>query len=141
MYSLRPAQQQTPIGPGDSPRDGGESRHRAQQAFHLMCQHAEDELSISAIAETLGVGLRSLQIAFAEHYGIPPRDMLTRLRLERARAALMAAPAGARVTAIALEAGFTHLSRFSQSYRLIYGELPVETLRRARGPAAAPRAQ
>lgn len=108
-----------------------DASHRAQSALDLMRLEAEGDVSISAIAERVGIGLRSLQITFATQYGLTPREMLTRLRLQKARAALLAPPLGARVTAIALDAGFTHLSRFSQTYRQVYGERPIETLRRA----------
>jgi transcriptional regulator GlxA family with amidase domain len=33
------------------------------------------------------------------------------------------------VTRIALDVGYGHLGRFSEHYRLVYGELPSETLR------------
>lgn len=105
---------------------------RAERAFALMQAEAEDSVSITAIAGQVGIGMRCLQIAFAQHYGMTPREMLTRLRLDRARALLLAAEPDARVTLIALETGFTHLSRFSVAYHRAFGEHPVETLRRAR---------
>ncbi|WP_181420871.1 helix-turn-helix domain-containing protein [Rhodobacter viridis] len=101
-------------------------------AFALMQAEAEENVSITEIAARVGIGMRCLQIAFAQHYGLTPREMLTRLRLDRARERLLAGEPGARVTAIALDAGFTHLSRFSVSYHQAFGERPVETLRRAR---------
>jgi len=105
---------------------------RAELALSLMQAEAEETVSITDIAGRLGIGMRCLQIAFAQHYGLTPREMLTRLRLDRARERLLAAEPGARVTAIALDAGFTHLSRFSVCYHQAFGERPVETLRRAR---------
>ena len=53
-------------------------------------------------------------------------------RLERTHAQLLAAdPAVSSVTEIALNNGFSHLSRFSAAYRRRFAEYPSETLRRA----------
>ena len=53
------------------------------------------------------------------------------LRLEQAHATLRAS-AKANVSEIALACGFTHFSRFAETYRRHYGETPSVTLRRAR---------
>lgn len=122
-------------GRGADPGPGGAeaaARLRAVQALALMRAEADGAVSIARIAERLGVGMRCLQLAFAAHYGMTPREMLTTLRLEKARSLLLAAAPEATVTTIALDAGFSHLSRFSESYRRAFGECPVETLRRRR---------
>jgi len=38
------------------------------------------------------------------------------------------------VTQVALDYGFVHLGRFSESYKSAFGELPSETLRRQKAP-------
>jgi AraC-like DNA-binding protein len=52
--------------------------------------------------------------------------------LERARERLQSAEPTDTVTTIALECGFAHLGRFPTTYRTAFGELPTETLARAR---------
>jgi transcriptional regulator GlxA family with amidase domain len=84
------------------------------------------------LAQSLGISLRSLQLAFQEVHGHGPREALNRIRLEKARQRLLAAREEGRVTAIALESGFSHLSRFAQSYAQAFGERPSETLLRRR---------
>ena len=56
---------------------------------------------------------------------------LKAIRLEKAHAALQSGDSkgGADVTKIALDAGFAHLGRFAQAYRLRFGELPSATAR------------
>jgi transcriptional regulator GlxA family with amidase domain len=61
-----------------------------------------------------------------------PRDMLLRFRLERARERLLKPGPTDTVTSIALDCGFAHLGRFPAAYRIAFGELPAETLARAR---------
>jgi AraC-like DNA-binding protein len=107
--------------------------HRVRQAEEMMDAGSDDPLSVLEIAQALGVSLRSLQLAFAEvHDGQSPRDVLNRMRLEKARQRLLAANGDGQVTTIALDSGFYHLSRFAQSYARAFGERPSETLARRR---------
>ena len=88
---------------------------------------------MAKLAESLGVSLRSLQMAFAAAYGgCSPRAILNRIRPEKARARLLASPQDGQVTTIAMDSGFFHLGRFSQAYARAYGEKPSETLARRR---------
>ena len=107
--------------------------HRVRQAEDLMQAHSDEPISMAKLAEGLGVSLRSLQLAFAEVYGgCSPRDILNRIRLEKARARLLASPQDGQVTTVAMDSGFFHLGRFSQAYARAYGEKPSETLARRR---------
>jgi AraC-like DNA-binding protein len=108
----------------------GGSRVRA--AEEIMRARGDEPLTIAEIAEELGIGVRSLQIAFLEHRGRSPRAVLTGIRLERARDALLLAQPDRKVTEIALDCGFSHLSRFAAAYRARFGEAPHETLARRR---------
>jgi AraC family ethanolamine operon transcriptional activator len=51
------------------------------------------------------------------------------LRLNRARAALTASTRSATVFDVAADNGFWHMGHFSSSYRLLFAETPLETLR------------
>lgn len=107
--------------------------HRVRKAEEIMHAHSDEPLSVREIAQSLGVTLRSLQLAFAEiHDGLSPRDVLNRIRLEKARARLLAAEGDVQVTTIAMDSGIFHLGRFSQAYARTFGEKPSETLRRRR---------
>ena len=55
------------------------------------------------------------------------------MRLEQARAELKAAPPTENIAAIAFKWGIVHLVRFAHDYRLRFGELPSDTLRKGRG--------
>ncbi len=106
--------------------------HRVRQAEDLMHARSDEPLSMLDVAQSLGVSLRSLQLAFNEVYDLGPRDILNRIRLDKARQRLLAADADGQVTTVALDCGFFHLSRFAQAYARAYGERPSETLARRR---------
>ncbi|MFN4203359.1 MAG: helix-turn-helix transcriptional regulator [Tabrizicola sp.] len=107
--------------------------HRVRKAEEIMHAHSDEPLSVLQIAHLLGVTLRSLQLAFAEiHDGLSPRDVLNRIRLEKARARLLAADGDVNVTSVAMDSGIFHLGRFSQAYARTFGEKPSETLLRRR---------
>lgn len=107
--------------------------HRVRQAEEMMHARSDEPLSVLELAQGLGVSLRSLQLAFAEvHGGLTPRDVLSRIRLDKARARLLSDGGYTQVTSIAHDSGFSHLSRFAQAYARAYGERPSETLARRR---------
>ncbi len=111
----------------NTPDAGSQIVRRARDFIHT---HAAEPISFSDLAARLGVGLRSLQIAFRREVGCSPRDYLMACRLEVARARLLAGGHGATVTQIALECGFTDMAVFARRYRENFGEKPSETLRR-----------
>lgn len=122
---------------GDPTLDGSQG-DLVRRALDYMTAYACDALTVPTIAEAVGVSTRRLQNAFRLTTGRTPWERLTEIRLENARTRLLAA-AGSSVTAIAFDCGFSHLGRFSQTYRTTYGEAPSVTLTRARDAARAAR--
>jgi AraC-like DNA-binding protein len=92
--------------------------------------HAREPISLTDIASHAGVSVRTLSQSFKSFRNTSPIAALRDVRLEGARADLMAGGGEASVTDIALRWGFNHLGRFSQLYRERYGEKPLATLRR-----------
>lgn len=99
-------------------------------AEDYIAQHLQDPLTLDEIAKACGTGVRSLCVAFREHYQCSPMAYVRQQRLDAARNELLRALPGEQVTDIALRCGFTHLGRFSLSYRERYGEAPLQTLKR-----------
>ncbi|TKD12539.1 helix-turn-helix transcriptional regulator [Rhodobacter capsulatus] len=112
------------------------SPDRVQRAEAILNAQAGETVSLGAVAAGVGLGLRSLQIVFRATLGVSPRRRLAQIRLDQARARLLDPAPGETVTSIALDCGFTHLGRFPGAYLRAFGELPSQTLKRARGCAA-----
>jgi AraC-like DNA-binding protein len=111
-------------------RPGLQLVHRAERLLESRAGHP---VTIREVARELGVSMRTLQRAFLRYRGASPKVFLQRLRLDRARRALLRPAPRTTVTATAMDSGFGHLGQFSVDYRGRFGESPSETLRRARG--------
>lgn len=123
-----------------SARDFAPARREQQQrsqalvvkaAEEYALAHVEDHVYVTDLCRAAAVSERALEYAFKAVTGLTPMAYLIRLRLHRARQALLAAAPGATtVSAVALDWGFWHLGEFSRAYNGLFGELPSETLRR-----------
>ncbi len=114
-------------------------RKHSRAATPRMVREAEHwmrtggaEVSASTIAARVGVSLRSLEVGFREFRRSTPTQYLRKIRLEKARAELLAPSASTTVTSVALSNGFFHLGRFSAYYLTAFAETPSQTLRRGR---------
>jgi AraC family transcriptional regulator, ethanolamine operon transcriptional activator len=102
-----------------------------QAAEQYALSHVEEHVYVSDLCRAAAVSERVLEYAFKETLGLTPVAYLTRLRLHRARQALLAASQGTTtVSAVALDWGFWHFGDFSRAYKDCFGELPSDTLRR-----------
>lgn len=86
-------------------------------------------MSIHDIATALGVGVRTLQIAFRKHVGASPAYVLRMGRLDGAHRDLVSGLAATAYDA-AGKWGFSNAGRFAAEYRDRIGEYPSETIRR-----------
>jgi AraC-like DNA-binding protein len=107
-------------------------RFYVRQAEEVMRARLAEPLTIDAVAKEVGVGVRSLQAAFAVHRNASPRAVLNSMRLDAARNALISAGAMDTVTTVAFDCGFAHLGRFARTYAQRFGEVPSDTLTRGR---------
>jgi len=106
---------------------------RAEEFMRSRCGESQ---SLDDIARAAGVSRRTLSALFRRHRSASPMEALRNLRLDAAHA-LLARRATSSVTDVALNCGFSHLSRFAAAYRERFGQLPHETWRSARRHALA----
>ncbi|HZV10385.1 MAG TPA: AraC family transcriptional regulator, partial [Novosphingobium sp.] len=99
-----------------------------RRAEDFMRANLREPVTLDAIIQAAGISSRSLQAGFRRHRQDTPLGYLKKLRLDSAHRALRAGRGN--VTQIALETGFTHLSKFARDYRERFGETPSETLMR-----------
>lgn len=97
---------------------------------HLQI-HWNRPLVIADVARQHGVSLRAVQKHFALR-GITPADFLKRIRLVHAYDMLAEPGSRMTVTKACAKCGFGNLGHFARDYRSEFGELPSDTLLRAR---------
>jgi len=92
--------------------------------------HLANPIEITRLCTHASASMRTIERAFIETCGANPKQMLTLMRMARARRALQAArPGETTVARTAVNCGFFHLGRFSSNYAALYGEPPSATLR------------
>lgn len=112
-------------------------RRMAKNAETLMRSLLQETVSITDICRQLKVAERTLHQGFKELFGLSPKAYLQQMRLGSARQDLLAASRAENISDIAMKWGFYHLSRFTQQYKRMFGELPSCTFGRRRRELAA----
>ncbi len=103
----------------------------ARQARDFLDDNLDRAVSLAELCRITGTSARTLQYAFRDQYGVAPQVYHRARRLNAVHRSLKKQWAnGTTVTDVALDHGFWHLGRFSQAYKLRFGELPSETLAR-----------
>lgn len=101
---------------------------RAEEFIEANWDKPIDIERLSAVAR---VSVRTLFRQFKKDRGYAPAEFVRRIRLDRARNMLESGIEGTTVTQAALRCGFQNAGHFAREFRLTFGELPSETLRRA----------
>jgi AraC-like DNA-binding protein len=106
------------------------TRGRRQQIIKKSLQviHDTNDLSISIkrLCELCFCSPRTLENAFCDFLGMPPKQYLIRRRLNLIREVLKSKPS-ATLTDIVTHFGVTNIGRFSQDYQKFFGESPLVT--------------
>jgi AraC-like DNA-binding protein len=106
------------------------SRYKKARLARDMIHH-DPLVDKAEICGKLEVSLRTLQRLFVEFMGAAPTNYAQILSLERARDELLfRSYERGVVSKVAGKHGFWHLGRFSVFYKRVFGETPVETLKR-----------
>lgn len=92
--------------------------------------HVETPIALHDVAAAAGCSVRSLQTAFRTFRDTTPLLAIRTMRLEAARAAVLAGTAGSTVTEVALRYGFANPGRFSRLYHQAFGVSLRDELRR-----------
>ena len=99
------------------------------RAIQYMRGHLNVSLSIRAIAAASGAPERTLRRQFRHFTRKSPIAYHRDLRLSAVQQALCEDHTEIDVTSAAAAFGFSHFGRFTEQYRIRFGELPSETLR------------
>jgi AraC-like DNA-binding protein len=88
--------------------------------------------SAPKLCAAMGIAERTLRACCVKSVGLSPGQYIRLRQLNLARSELQRASATTTVAQIALRCRFSELGRFAVYYRMLFGESPSETLRRAR---------
>lgn len=119
---------------GTAPNTRGLHRARSLRALNRAREYIEAHTGHGILIEEMcrhaGTTLRTLERIFLRETGLTPQQYVKVRRLNAVRRCLRSADPerDIRVTDIALDQGFTHLSRFAGDYRRHFGECPRDTL-------------
>lgn len=94
--------------------------------------HWREGVTVEKLVEISGASARSIFVTFRNARGYTPMAYLKKVRLTAARDTLLRGGPGATVTGVMFACGFTSQGHFARDYRLAFGELPSDTLRRGR---------
>lgn len=107
---------------------GGASLERI---LDYIDRNLKQELSAGHLALQACMSVRSLYVLFERELGVTPLHYIRQRKLAHIHTCLSDPNCTVRsLTELALDYGFVHLGRFSDSYRQQYGELPSSTLKR-----------
>ena len=109
---------------------GGGRRLIVERAREYMRAHIDEPITVADLCTVLKVSRRTLQYSFQDILNLNPVSFLRALRLNGVRRALKSAEHGHdSIADIAARWGFWHLSHFAADYKVMFGELPSDTLR------------
>jgi len=95
---------------------------RVAAAIHLMEQHIDETISISAIARQLNLSVRMLEYLYAHTVNLPPGAFYLRLRLQTARRLVI--DTRLSMQEIAIRTGFNSLPAFSRMFKRYFHQAP-----------------
>jgi AraC family transcriptional regulator, ethanolamine operon transcriptional activator len=114
--------------PPPTKRVGGRHR-RLRQAREFLAAHGHEPVYMDDLCGAIGLTHRGVENLFQDLLGVSPMTYLRHQRLHGVRRALLQAePGQGTVKSAALEWGFRHQGHFAREYRLLFGELPQQTL-------------
>jgi len=98
-----------------------------RRAIDYMRGNLQNDIGVPDICAAAFASRRTLQYCFEEFLHTTPQAYLRALRLNEARRALKSR--GLPVTEVAGELGFSSASHFTHHYKVMFDELPSQTLR------------
>ncbi len=98
------------------------------RALKMLKEHDQPSPSIEALCTMVGASWATLERAFKDEFGVPPKKYIKSRRLAAVKSELIKTGPGAVISDAANHWGFWHMGSFARDYRKQFGELPSETL-------------
>lgn len=120
----------------DRSEPSARSRDTFSRAYRFVEDHIHQSFDVPDVAKEIGCSRSVLESAFTQCSSITINRYIRLRHLEYARELLVTAAPDESVARAATKAQYTNTGRFATHYAEEYGELPSETLARARQYAA-----
>jgi AraC family transcriptional regulator, ethanolamine operon transcriptional activator len=106
--------------------------HTIKRAREFIEAHLDEPIRMDQVCTYSATTIRQLERTFRYELQMSPNQYIRARRLAAVNRKLVHANGnGDSITQIAMDHGFSHLSRFAGAYRQQFGELPSETLQEA----------
>ncbi|MEH6581170.1 MAG: helix-turn-helix domain-containing protein [Halioglobus sp.] len=108
------------------------SEHSVTRALEVIHSSELENILASELCSFTGCSQRTLEKGFLKRFGVTPKKYIKSLRLSQVYQGLREFDQQDCDSIIELAGihGFWHMGQFAADYRVIYGELPSETLKR-----------
>jgi AraC-like DNA-binding protein len=107
--------------PPQAPRSPGRERRAVRLSREYLEEHADENVTLEALARFAGLSAFHLCRVFREAVGMTPHAYQTQVRVRRAKALLRA---GLPITVVAVEAGFYDQAHLTRHFKRIVGLTP-----------------
>ncbi len=101
-----------------------------KRALQIISQYDRMPASVKAFSVLVGASWSTLERAFVNEFGIPPKSCIKIRRLTAVQTELIKQGSATTVKEVAGQWGFQHMGSFAADYKKQFGELPSETLNR-----------
>jgi AraC-like DNA-binding protein len=112
----------------------GDQSHHTAKAIAWITTNYTKPLRIDELAEVVGMAASTLHHRFRALTGMSPLQYQKQIRLQAARARMLADDVDAATAAF--EVGYESTSQFNREYRRLFGLPPIRDVRNLRSPGA-----
>ncbi|GAA6134713.1 hypothetical protein NBRC116188_15020 [Oceaniserpentilla sp. 4NH20-0058] len=103
------------------------NNEKLERAVSYILANPEWEYDVDFLSQEAGVPKRTLYWLFNSELNITPYRFFIVCKLKNVRLDILKYGKSMTITEIAMKHSFIHLSRFASQYKILFGELPIET--------------
>lgn len=99
-------------------------------AIDYIHNNLSEITSVRHVCDFINISERTLRYHFKKKYNISPKDFIQKLRLNAVNKIISNTHESSNIYKIAAEYNFWHMGQFTKDYKLLFGELPSQKLKK-----------